>query len=237
MHLIENLNKCNWMKEFPNKKTIKHSTIEVGIQVGSNNLNCHYPTQIHGNSIVKASDHTIHTLKSGRTNADGIYTDSPGLAIAVRTADCLPILLWDSSSQNTFAMALHAGWRGLTAGIITNGIEVIQNIKIPLPRIQCLLNPCIALTSFEIGIEVVEAFASRNLGLSDNQFNLAISKGVNDRWHADLALAGVCNLLNCGIPAENITVIRQCTYQKENNWPSFRREGKITRHIWSWLQT
>src|SRR5690606_28539584 len=85
--------------------------------------------------------------------ADGSFTQQPGLACAVMTADCLPILLCDV--HGTQVAAVHAGWRGLAKGIVA---RALQQFAAPGSELMAYLGPAISQPYFEVGIEVLEAF-------------------------------------------------------------------------------
>lgn len=97
--------------------------------------------QVHGGSVIEAPGH-------GR-EADGQWTRTPGLALAIKTADCLPVLLY---SEGT-AIALHAGWRGLEQNIIGTSKDHFQAHH---PESLACIGPGIGPASFEIGLEVYQ---------------------------------------------------------------------------------
>lgn len=180
--------------------------------------------QVHGVDIVEASAET--SKAQGKPNADGIYSQS-GKSIAVASADCLPVILW--SSTNSMNMALHAGWRGLLGGIIAEGLKIFATYNIPPESVRAYLGPCISPGRFEVGPEVLESFV--NTGRFDSFETASVwRKGARDRWYLDLQTTAIFDLVRGGVPAEQITVLRQCTYDTPE-WPSYRREGKYEKRI------
>jgi YfiH family protein len=103
--------------------------------------------QIHGVKVINAkTDAVVRT-------ADGSYSNQPGHACLVMTADCLPILLCDK--QGTQVAALHCGWRGLAKGICARGL---QKFSANPGDILAYLGPAISQPHFEVGVDVLEAF-------------------------------------------------------------------------------
>ena len=185
--------------------------------------------QVHSSLIVDA-DRT--DVSSGLVEADGLYLSTSG-TIAVRTADCLPVLLIDQNKS--IAMALHGGWRGLAGGIIQNSLEVLSNHSVNLADVIVILGPCIGMEKFEVGPEVIDSFCAEGLGLTNEQLALCCSKGVKDRWHFDLTQAAISMLLNAGLSPENTSALRSCTFNNSSIWPSYRREKVLKSHIYSWI--
>lgn len=110
-----------------------------------NDVKIQWLEQIHGDTVVEATgDRTL--------TADACYTNQPNIACAVLTADCLPVLLHSDDGQEI--AAVHAGWRGLTQGIIG---KTVQKFAASPDKIHAFLGPCIGPDHFEVGIEVMEA--------------------------------------------------------------------------------
>lgn len=106
--------------------------------------------QVHSNMAVHAAPGTCVT-------ADASWSETPGQACAVLTADCLPVLFCDRAG--TRVAAAHAGWRGLAGGILEATLEALA---IPADQVLVWLGPAIGPAAFEIGPEVREAFLARH---------------------------------------------------------------------------
>jgi YfiH family protein len=109
--------------------------------------------QVHGG--------TVDTVTKQRPRADGpdpkadaVVTDDPSLVLAVRTADCLPALL--ASADGRVVAALHAGWRGVIAGIVPNTLAAMAELG--ATDIVAAIGPCISGEAFEVGEEVAAEF-------------------------------------------------------------------------------
>jgi YfiH family protein len=106
--------------------------------------------QVHGISVVHADSEQV-------LEADAGWTATPGIACAVLTADCLPVLFCDRSG--TRVAAAHAGWRGLSAGVLEKTLEALA---VEAEEVLVWLGPAIGPQSFEVGAEVREVFVQQH---------------------------------------------------------------------------
>lgn len=178
-----------------------------------------YNRQVHGTAILEAKSGVANASQDG----DGVWSAQNGEIVAVRTADCLPILLCDRDRK--IAMAVHAGWRGLTAGILNEAIKVFRAAQIQPENIITAIGPAISREKYEVGPEVVEALFTGGAGLSTTAAAISIAKGRADRWYLDLQVAAALNLFEQGVSAENMEAMQVCTYQSSEFF-SYRRDGK-----------
>lgn len=166
--------------------------------------------QIHSNLVLRADEPGIVG------EADALITDQLGLAIAVRTADCYPILLADA--QNRAVAAIHAGWRGTAAQIVRKTLERMSAEFGTDPRnVLVCIGPGIGVCCYEVGDDV-----SRQFGLSG-------------RTHLDLASENRKQLEAAGVPPLNIEALGVCTFCDAERFFSYRREkekaGRMTSFI------
>ena len=113
---------------------------------------------------------------------DGLVTAEPGELLVVRTADCLPVLLAASLFGEPVAVAaVHAGWRGLVAGVLDSALDVLRRVA-PTARLEAALGPAIGACCFEIGPEVAAP-------IGDALGRGILRRGEGDRLHADLPAA------------------------------------------------
>ena len=98
----------------------------------------------------------VHRAEAGARGepGDGLWTDEPGLPILAMTADCLPIALVRGGGGPPAAAVLHAGWRGLLAGIVAEGVAALGG------RVRAAVGPAIGPCCYEVGREVAEPFAA-----------------------------------------------------------------------------
>jgi YfiH family protein len=178
--------------------------------------------QVHGTRVVDGE------VEAG-TEADALYTRDKGqdrCRVAVKTADCLPVLMVDE--DRTIVLAAHAGWRGLTAGILGEAVAAMGR-----GTLHAVIGPAIGREKFQVGADVVEAVHRL---LPSPQAALATSKGTGDRWHVDLAVAAAFALMNAGLAPERIEVMQACTMSSPGVWHSYRREGRGGGSNWSWIK-
>ena len=124
--------------------------------------------QIHGVDVVAA-----HSLAEGEVPvADAIWTDRPGLAVAVMTADCLPIVL--AGIHSDWVAIVHAGWRGLAAGVIEATLAAVPG---SFEGAQAWFGPAIGPCCFEVGAEVRATFLERFGATVQGVFHRPIARG------------------------------------------------------------
>ncbi len=172
--------------------------------------------QVHGTNAVPAE------LAAPLTTADASYTFKPNTVCAVLTADCLPVLV--CNRQATCVAAIHAGWRGLAAGVIE---ATLQKLNIPAAELLVWLGPAIGPDVFEVGDEVRQQFIA-----IDPQANAAFLPH-KDRWLANIYLLAKQRLTNSGVTA--VYGGEFCTLTDKDRFYSFRREpvtGRMASLIW-----
>ena len=191
----------------------------------------HSLKQVHGTDLVRASSFTKSKDLESKPSGDALFSEKKGEIVAVKTADCLPLLISDSSES--FALAIHAGWRGLASGIVTKSLEAFgKNFS----EIRVLMGPYINLDSFEVGPEVFEAFSLRAPEVCDElSFRFCYKKGKGDRFHFDLGEFAFLELLKLGVSSKNIVAFGGCTFTEDKLWHSYRREKESRGRNWSWI--
>jgi YfiH family protein len=241
---LEQLAAINWQTKLASPDS---APFAWGIATGKNAddilSRASHALQVHGRTVIPATEaRSPEKRETGargengatewqRPEADGVYSIRPGEVVAVKTADCLPIL-FSATGPLPFAMAIHAGWRGFCAGIIEEGLDQAGRNGISPTDLTVIIGPAISAHRFEIGPEVLDALIAHSGPAMAAQFT---QKGVADRWHADLQTAAAIDLIKHGIKPQNITVVRVCTF--ESGLPSYRREGKGCGRLVSWVET
>ncbi|MEQ1758724.1 MAG: peptidoglycan editing factor PgeF [Vicinamibacterales bacterium] len=114
--------------------------------------------QVHGTGVVIVrSDQGLH--RSAMTEGDALISDDPGVVIAVKAADCAPILLADRRTGSVGAV--HAGWRGTAAGIVGKTVTAMQETFGTRPAdLVAAIGPAIGTCCYEVGTDLVDAFAA-----------------------------------------------------------------------------
>jgi YfiH family protein len=171
--------------------------------------------QIHSNLAIDAAK------SESLPDADSSYTSKPGIVCTVMTADCLPLLVCDTSG--TYIAAIHAGWRGLLAGIITNTVK-----NLPKSNLMVWLGPAIGPESFEVGSEVRDVFMKKS-----DEFATAFKQAGDDKWLADIYQLARIELIQLGI--EKVYGGNFCTVSDQARFFSYRRDhetGRMATLIW-----
>ena len=169
-----------------------------------------FVSQIHSNKTVIINDDNY--LKS--FEADGIITENKDISIAVLTADCCPIFLFDD--ENKFICCLHAGWKGVFSNIIHNSVNLITNIQPNKNKIKAIIGPCLNQKNFEVS----DDFKKKFIDMNEKYVNY-FSKNSGSKNFFDMR--GIINsqLLNNKI--NNIDNIDIDTYDNEDLFYSHRR--------------
>ena len=177
--------------------------------------------QVHSNLV-----HCIRDPLKGdgvsNIEKDAVMTACQGVCIAVRTADCLPILIFDPEKK--VVAAVHAGWLGTTRDIAIHAVEALKKeYQCRSETLLVALGPCIQEECCEVGDDVFQAFAGPVSEKS--QFLLpSRSRQSQNKWHLDLPRANVVQLQKAGVLLKNIDVISRCTYCDPRHFYSYRRE-------------
>lgn len=150
---------------------------------------------------------------------DALIAAGPGLALAVSTADCVPLLLVDEP-RGAFA-AVHAGWRGTRSCILPRTIEAMgRRFGTDPARLTVAIGPCIRACCYEVGDEVRDAFAA--IGPASGSW---FAPGPGRRLHLDLAAANRDQAASAGVPAGSVLDSGCCTRCRNDLFHSYRAEG------------
>jgi len=170
--------------------------------------------QVHGTRVVHWNS---AAFADGIPEADAIISDQPGSMCLVRTADCLPVLL--CARDGSEIAAIHAGWRGLAAGIINATLDEMQAQG---DGLLAWLGPAISQDAFEVGLEVRESFAE--WGEIDGFFR------PNERGRLQADLFGLARAM---LRARGVAPCGEdlCTYADADRFYSYRRDGDTGRML------
>lgn len=166
--------------------------------------------QQHGNVVVKLDQPAAGSL------ADATVTGKPGIVLAVLTADCLPVLVCNRGG--TQVAAIHAGWRGLAAGILPAALSLLP----PGSDLIAWLGPAIGRNAYEVGPDVRQAITA---AIPDSEQHFYPCSP--DRWLADLPGMARAQLTAMGVG--EILGGSVCTHSDAENWFSHRRDGHTGR--------
>lgn len=166
--------------------------------------------QIHGDRIICAEFMQDN-------NADGIYTDQAGLVCTVMTADCVPVLICNQAG--TRIAAVHVGWKGYCADIISNALDLFRD---EVSNLRVWIGPHIGRNNYEVGDDVRNACLAKHQELTS-----AFSQNPRSRWQADLELMVRHTLGLHGI--SRVVSANLCTYAESAMFYSYRRDGHTGR--------
>jgi hypothetical protein len=161
--------------------------------------------QVHGT-------HVVNLDRDTERKGDAAFTRSPGTVCTIKVADCMPVLLADEAG--TVVGGAHAGWRGLSAGVIEAAIDAMG---MPGSKLVAWMGPAIGPRVYEVGDEVRAAFAEKQ----------AFSPTRPGHWLLDLYAVARQRLRSRGV--ERIFGGGFCTYSDPERFYSYRRDGSSGR--------
>lgn len=156
----------------------------------------------------------ITTPPALRPRADAMVTATPGIALAVLTADCQPVLFADP--QAGVIGAAHAGWRGARDGVLEATIDAMEALGAQRRNIAAVVGPCISQNAYEVGQEFFETFTD-----DDPDSRRFFVNGAGDRLLFNLPAYGLHRLRGAGIGHAEWT--QHCTYAEPQRFFSYRR--------------
>lgn len=170
--------------------------------------------QVHGARVVELG---TADFSDGEPQADAVLARQAGAMCAIRTADCLPVLL--CSKDGSEVAAAHAGWRGLAAGVVDASVAAMRSQPQDL---IAWLGPAISMPAFEVGGEVREAFSAAGFDCEQR-----FARNTRGRWQADLFGLAEDRLKQIGV--SEVFGERVCTFSDAERFYSYRRDGSTGR--------
>ncbi len=150
------------------------------------------------------------------TPADALMSDRPNQLLTVRTADCVAILVADDGRVSG---AIHAGWRGVVAGVIGGTIgQMCQTFGTSPAALTAAIGPCIGVEHYEVGDEVASQFVEAGLGSAVHRCSVGKAR-------VDLRAAARAQLQAAGLGAQRIDSTDLCTHRDAAEFYSHRRDG------------
>ena len=176
--------------------------------------------QVHGAGVAVAS--TDRPCPWSSPEADAIVSNDPSVALAVKVADCVPILLADDTGRAV--AAIHAGWRGTAKRAAIAGVEALQAVYGVRPeRLTAAIGPCIGPCCYEVGDEVPEAL--RAAGHHPDILGTWFTRGDDGRLRLDLWRATRDQLEGSGVLPAHVHVSELCTKTHASTFHSYRMSG------------
>lgn len=165
--------------------------------------------QVHSPDVV-----TVTAPTQDKPKADAMVTATPGVALAILTADCQPVLFADAKAG--VVGAAHAGWRGALDGVLEATIDAMEALGAGRNDIAAVIGPSISKDAYEVGPEFQDSFLTK-----DPSYARFFAQGNNDRMMFDLPAFGLHRLQAAGIGRAEWT--RHCTYSDADRFFSYRR--------------
>jgi YfiH family protein len=228
---VLNLGAVEWDK----REDVEENKRRFHAALGADDLTLVSLHQIHSDVV-----RCIHSAPAKQSKGDALATNRAGLLLGVRTADCSPVLVVDPKKR--VVAAIHAGWRGTLARIVTKTIGQMQMEFGSRPQdLLAAIGPTIGGCCYEVGTEVASAFAAKFPNAGEFFDELRTGDEPNPlQWlnmmppgHQpppnkvllDLKKANRAQLLETGVCDENIFVTDLCTSCDVNRLFSYRKEG------------
>jgi hypothetical protein len=209
--------------------TLDDDLARLGRAVGFRGEDLHQAVQVHGARLVVAGDDASVTRG---LEADALVAEpGSGRAVAVRVADCVPLLLADPESGRV--AAVHAGWRGLVAGVVTAAVHHLTAAPDagPAGRLLAAIGPCIGRCCFEVGADVAAKIAGASAGS-------VVHPGRDDGSRAFVDLRGAVRvaLSRLGAAEDRIEDVPSagpegCTRCQAAELHSYRRDGDASGRL------
>ena len=167
--------------------------------------------QVHSATVLVA-DQPVGCAGIG----DALLAAQPGTLVSVRTADCFPVLMADTRTRAV--AAVHAGWRGTAAQIVIHALQRMRDGFGTDPKdVFAVIGPGIGACCYQVGEDVALQFGRKQAG------------------HLDLATVNRRQLLEAGLPGEQIDVVGSCTYCDAETFHSFRRDRERAGRMVSYI--
>ena len=177
-----------------------------------------YMNQVHGKSVGIINNFSNEPIP----NTDALFTKSNKVSLAIMSADCLPVAI--TNTEGTEIALLHAGWKGLSSGIIQETLKIFNTDN---KGLKSWLAPCISQMKYEVGIDVYEAFMNVDEESVKN-FQQVDSK----KWLFDLKAEAARVLINLNV---QVFQSNYCTYTDKDMFYSYRRnktDKRVLTLLW-----
>jgi YfiH family protein len=183
------------------------------------------PRQVHGSAVARA-----RADAAPLGEADAVWSDAPGVAVGVVTADCVPVLLAGEGAR--IVAAVHAGWRGLAGGVIGAALDALRAAGAPGASLAAAVGPCIGACCYEVDEPVLARLRAR-FGSALDAHARATRPG-----HARVALGGLARLeLEAALPAGAVGALADaCTRCDAARFESYRRDGARAGRLVHWIR-
>jgi polyphenol oxidase len=202
------------LSSLPDKQQVYKNRSMLAEAVGISSNCLYFPSQVHKANIVQVTNSTTREMLQ---ETDALVSDEQGLCITVMSADCVPILLYDT--RNNAIGAVHAGWRGTVGQLLFKTLQTMKTLYGTSGKhIIAGIGPSVCQDSYQVGEEViiqVEEVFGKNAGL------LLYESGNKARL--DLWKANALQLQEFGVPDKSIEISGMCTVKNNDSFFSARK--------------
>lgn len=198
----------------PDKTFIQKNRSLLANAMGIDHTRLYFPSQVHKTRIVQV---TKSTSREALQETDALITNEAGVCIAVMSADCVPVLLYDK--KNNAVAAVHSGWRGTVARILQKTLHEMRRLfGTKGEDIFAGIGPSVSQDAYEVGEEVVDE-VKRAFG-HDNALMIPVqsNKAKLDLWNANKL-----QLIEFGVLPSQIEISNLCTVKQNDHFFSARK--------------
>lgn len=173
--------------------------------------------QIHGGNVLRVTKDHCYVYAEDVSEADAVITDDPGCVLAVRTADCVPVFLYDPVKR-CIGM-VHAGWKSTEQEIVCRAVDMMSDVfGVRVEEIKTVFGPAIHCCCYQVSQEICHIFPQE-------------VKRKEDKWFLDLQAVNRRQLMSRGVRDDHISDCGICTCCGDKYF-SYRRQGKKAgRHL------
>ncbi|WKZ68337.1 MAG: peptidoglycan editing factor PgeF [Melioribacteraceae bacterium] len=172
------------------------------------------PNQIAFQKQIHTDKISIVTKPGYQGESDAMLTDKPNIGLAISTADCTPIFIYDTKQK--IIAAIHSGWRSTKAKIVSKTLdELNRKFNCKPENLIAYIGPCISQKNYEVSSDFIDYFDEKYL------------QPIGDKFLLDLKLANKDMLFQFGISEAQIEVSPFCSFG-EDYLHSYRRDGKVS---------
>lgn len=176
------------------------------------------PDQTHSCNVALAEEYVLHY-----PDTDALLTFEKDLPVGVKTADCVPILIYAPDRQGIGA--IHAGWKGTLGGIVDNVMDMLEEREVDPEQLKVAFGPSISKRMYEVDRELADRFMEAGFGEY-----VSFPLGEEGKPHIDLQGVNMERFIRRGVKRENISLHSGCSYGSKMHggipvYPSHRRSG------------
>lgn len=174
--------------------------------------------QVHGTEILEVS----RVLQDDSRGFDVLVTETPGVAVAVKTADCLPVLIADP--RRRIVAAVHAGWKGTWQRVVQKAVRALVERGASLGDLHAALGPNMSGRCYEVGEDVRALMEKEFPGWK--LLEPSPSPSPEAKWTLDVSEANRLQLVEAGLANSRIDRLDLCTHCRPDLFHSYRRDAE-----------